>query len=79
MTHTNKDQPTVTVLGAMRTAHTSQCGAGMWGTTNAQRRDTPPVLGIQLLGMKKHEALYLKGAEHRFPVRAVINDSNLAS
>lgn len=39
----------------------------------------PPALGIQLLGLKKHEAIYLKRKDHRFPVTAVGNDYNLAA
>lgn len=38
-----------------------------------------PALGIQLLGLKKHKAIYLKRKDHRFPVTAVGNDSNLAT
>jgi len=49
------------------------------GSSGAQGRETSPALGIQLLGMKKHETRYCKRGKHWFPVIAVTNNSNIVT
>lgn len=79
MTNTNKNQPTVTVRGARGNYSNKSVWVRPMGYHRGAEEGRPPALGIQLLELKKYEALYLKRKDHRFPVTAVGNDSNLAA